>query len=62
MSKQTRNHLHFLELHSLLMREIHFIIFNFILFNNNNNNNNNNYNKNYNKIKNNSLKKLKYFS
>jgi len=31
MSKQTRNHLHFLELHSLLMREIHFIIFNFIL-------------------------------
>ena len=39
MSKQTRNHLHFLELHSLRMREIHFIIFNFILFNNNNNNN-----------------------
>ena len=36
MSKKTRNHLHFLELHSLLMREIHFIIFNFILFNNNN--------------------------
>ena len=53
MSKQTRNHLHFLELHSLLMREIHFIIFNFILFNNNNN---------YNKIKNNIFKKLKYFS